>query len=104
MNIQDETKPAEIVPAKSSRVTELPRTKKQITAAVIADGVAAKARWKTLMAEATIVWEKVPPEELATVDGNFHKLAGLVQLRYHISREESDRKVREFFDKHYPSA
>lgn len=79
----------------------IPRSKKQITASALADGVKVRAKWKTLIAEARTVWAKLHPEELAKVNGDFHRLAGLVQLRYEIGRAESDRQVRAFFDKHY---
>ncbi|HSW13967.1 MAG TPA: hypothetical protein VLI06_14070 [Solimonas sp.] len=78
-------------------------TKNQIKASALADGLAIKAKWKTLIAEARTVWPKVQVEELATVAGNFHVLAGIVQLRYCLSREESNRQVTEFFGKHYPA-
>ncbi|MDB5985212.1 MAG: hypothetical protein JWR16_265 [Nevskia sp.] len=104
MNIESNTKPSESTLGTSSTPVKLPRTNNQIKAAVIADGLAAKAKWKTLLAEAKTVWTKVPPEDLAKVDGNFYKLAGLVQLRYQVSREESDRQVKDFFDKHYSVA
>jgi hypothetical protein len=97
-------KPRAPGPGASSGAGEPPRTKNQIKATAMADGLAAKVRWKTLTTEAKATWEKLYPEDLARVDGNFHKLAGLVQLRYHISREESDRQVKDFFDKHYSIA
>lgn len=101
MNIENTMKPPATGPATASRAPEPLRTNKQVRVSALAEGLAVKAKWKTLIAEAKTVWPKVPPEELATVGGNFHVLAGLVQLRYRVSREESDRQVREFFDKHY---
>jgi len=89
---------APVVPA--PRVMEPQRTKNQVRAASVAQGQAIVAKWKTQIAEAKTIWEKVPAAELAKVDGNFHKLAGLVQLYYRVSREESDRQVKEFFDRH----
>jgi len=84
-----------------AQVRVKPRTNTQIKASAIADNIAITAKWRTLVGEARTVWEKVPAEDLAKVNGNFHKLAGLVQLRYQVSREESDRQVRDFFGKHY---
>lgn len=81
-----------------------PRTNNQIKSTAMADGRAVKAKWKPLIAEAKIVWSKLYPEELAKVDGNFHVLAGLVQMRYQLSREESNRQVTAFLDKHYGTA
>ena len=90
----------EPVPVPAARVVERPRSKSQTRAAAIADGLAIKVKWKTLIGEAKSVWQKLYPEELAKVEGNFHVLAGLVQLRYQLSRQESDRQVKAFFDKH----
>ena len=76
------------------------RTKNQIKASSIADGVALRAKWKVLAGDARSVWTKLAPEELAKIDGDFHRLAGLVQLRYQLTRAESDQQVRDFFARH----
>ena len=104
MNIENSVKPPEPEPGATSPAIKRPRTRSQIRATAIADGLAAKAKWKTLIGEARAVWEKVSSEELAKVDGDFHRLAGLIQLRHQISREESDRQARDFFDRHYSVA
>lgn len=102
MNTLSDTTSLEPEQATPARI--VPRTKNQIRATANADARAVKAKWKTLIAEAKSVWEKIPVEDLAQVEGNFHRLAGLVQLRYQIGREETDRQVKEFFAKHYPGA
>lgn len=104
MTIEDNATPPETGPAAAKPLPAPMRTKNQIKASVLADGIAAKAKWKSLVAEARTIWPKLQPEELTPVGGNFHVLAGLVQLRYRVSREESDRQVKEFFDKHYPAS
>lgn len=86
--------------AVANQPAALPRTRKQISASLLADGLALKARWKTLIADAKSVWPKISAEELASAHGDIHRLAGMVQLRCHLSREESDRQVKAFFDKH----
>lgn len=83
---------------------EAPRTRKQISASLLADGLALKARWKTLIADAKSVWPKISTEELASAQGDIHRLAGMVQLRCQLSREESDRQVKAFFEKHAAKA
>jgi hypothetical protein len=104
MNIPDglnaEVTATPIIPAAPAAPV---RTRNQIKATALGDLMAGRSKWKGLLPEARSIWAKVPPEELARVDGSFHRLAGLVQLRYHLSREESDRQVRAFFDKHYPA-
>jgi hypothetical protein len=91
-------------PQPTERQVVAPRTKNQIRASALADGVAARAKWKTLIAEAKTIWTLISPEELTRAEGNFHKIAGLVQLRYHLSRGDADRQVHDFLDKHYPAA
>jgi hypothetical protein len=104
MNTPDDTQAPAAEPAITRPAAAPQRTKNQIRASATADGIAVKVKWKTLVTQARAQWEKVPAEDLLKVDGNFHKLAGLVQLRYQLSREESDQQVREFFDKHYAVA
>ncbi|SEQ00201.1 hypothetical protein SAMN04488038_10343 [Solimonas aquatica] len=86
-------------PVKVRRAPGTP-TKNQLRAAAQAEARAVKEQWLSLLAPAKATWAKLHPQELAGVEGNFHKLAGLVQLRYQLSREESDRQVNAFFDTH----
>jgi hypothetical protein len=97
--MEDNSKPA--APTRGPGPT---RTKSQIRASAMADAAAIKSKWKTLIPAAGALWTKVHGDDLARVDGNFHKLAGLVQLRCGLSREESDKQVKDFFAKHYPVA
>lgn len=96
MNPEETPKPTGITPAFPSRG--------QLRASALAESLAIKKKWKSLIAEALATWPKLHAVELATVGGNFHILAGLVQLRHRFSREESDRQVKEFFARHYPVA
>jgi len=77
-----------------------PRTNKQIKASSIVNEQAAQKRWKLMLADAKAAFAKVPPEDLTRVNGNLHVLAGLVQLRYHLSREDADQQVKQFIDQH----
>lgn len=76
------------------------RTRKQVSTMLLAQGVAAKLRWKKLVAEARLTWPAVSTEELAKAQGDVPTLAGIVQLRCRFSREEADRQVKAFFEKH----
>lgn len=87
--------------ADPSSLATRPRTKSQIKASEAAEREAVKAKWKTLVPAAQTLWPKVPQENLLGVEGNFHRLAGLVQLRYGLSREESDQQVRQFLEAHF---
>lgn len=91
--------PSQPAPVKLQRAPGAP-TKNQLKAAALAEARAVKAQWRTLIADAKATWAKIHPQELASVEGNFHRLAGLVQMRYQVSREESDRQVNAFFDAH----
>lgn len=73
------------------------RSKRQIKADALASERAAQLRWKGMLAAARAAFAKVPPEDLAKVNGNLHLLAGLIQLRYHTSREDADQRVQRFF-------
>lgn len=75
-------------------------TRKQALTTLFAQRVAAKLRWKTLAAEARLTWPAVSAEELARVQGDVPTLSGIVQLRCRLSREETDRQVKAFFEKH----
>lgn len=75
-------------------------SKRQIKAATLANERLTRLRWKELLPDAKARWSKVPAEDLARVNGNVHLLAGLVQLRYHASREDADLQVQQFFQDH----
>ncbi len=79
-----------------------PLTKKQSTASRFAAEHAMKVKWKSLIGAAHAVWNRISPEELAKVQGNIPALAGLVQLRHQLSRQESDAQVKAFFATHFP--
>lgn len=78
-------------------------TKSQLRAQAEAEARAHVAKWKTLASEAQATWRALDPAALARTEGNVHVLAGQVQLRYQISREEADRQVKAFFDKYMPA-
>jgi len=87
-------------PGTSAAPAERPRTQNQIRASLLTDRAAGKARWKTLIVDAKLTWPRISVEELATVNGDRHRLAGIVQLRCQLSREVTDQQVRAFLDKH----
>ena len=66
-----------------------------------AEGI--KGKWKQQMGAAKIAWGKLTEDELLKAEGHSEKLAGLVQERYAITRDEADTQVKSFFDKHMPS-
>lgn len=77
----------------------LPRlSRKQSQAALMAEQAQLRTRWKAALPFAREAWAKLSPEELQQSGGNVHRIAGLIQLRYHLSREDADLQVRTFMD------
>ena len=58
-----------------------------------------KGKWKQQVGAAKIAWGKLTEDELLKLEGHQQKLAGLVQERYAITRDEADKQVKAFFDK-----
>lgn len=58
-----------------------------------------KGKWKQQVGAAKIAWGKLTEDELLKLEGHEQKLAGLVQERYAITRDEADRQVKSFFEK-----
>lgn len=61
-----------------------------------------KGKWKQHVGAAKIVWGKLTEDELLKLEGHQQKLAGLVQERYAITRDEADKQVKEFFETRKP--
>lgn len=58
-----------------------------------------KGKWKQQVGEAKLAWGKLTEDELLQSEGRAEKLAGLVQERYAVSRDEADKQIKSFFDK-----
>jgi len=61
-----------------------------------------KGKWKQHIGKAKIAWGKLTEDELLTVEGRQDKLAGAIQERYAVTRDEADRQVKDFFKKLTP--
>lgn len=72
------------------------RTRQQRQAAEISEQALVRANWKRAMPSAQLRWPRLDPVELVQARGNTHRLAGLVQLRYKLTREEADQQVAAF--------
>lgn len=57
-----------------------------------------KGKWKQQVGAAKIAWGKLTEDELLKSEGHAQKLAGLVQERYAITRDEADKQIKSFFD------
>lgn len=58
-----------------------------------------KGKWKQQVGKAKLVWGKLTEDELLASEGRQEKLAGLVQERYAVTRDEAEKQVKEFFSK-----
>lgn len=58
-----------------------------------------KGRWKQQVGAAKIAWGKLTEDELLRLEGHEQKLAGLIQERYAVTRDEADKQVKSFFEK-----
>jgi uncharacterized protein YjbJ (UPF0337 family) len=61
-----------------------------------------KGKWKQHVGSAKIAWGKLTEDELLKIEGHQDKLAGAIQERYAVTRDEADRQVKEFFAKLAP--
>lgn len=55
-----------------------------------------KGKWKQQVGAAKTAWGKLTEDELLQSEGHQQKLAGLVQERYAITREEAEKQVNDF--------
>jgi uncharacterized protein YjbJ (UPF0337 family) len=58
-----------------------------------------KGKWKQQVGEAKLAWGKLTEDELLQSEGRSEKLAGLVQERYAVTRDEADKQIKSFFSK-----
>jgi uncharacterized protein YjbJ (UPF0337 family) len=59
-----------------------------------------KGKWREQMGAAKVAWGELTDDELLKVEGHEEKLAGLIEQRYAVSREEAQKQVKHFFDSH----
>jgi uncharacterized protein YjbJ (UPF0337 family) len=59
-----------------------------------------QAKWKQQVGNAKIAWGKITEDEFLKSEGQAQKLAGLVQERYAITRDQADKQVKNFLEKH----
>lgn len=52
--------------------------------------------WKQLKGKIRKEWGELTDDDLDQIEGNYEILAGRLQERYGLSRDEVDRKIEEF--------
>lgn len=55
-----------------------------------------EGNWKQLKGKVKQQWAKLTDDDLKAAEGNYDELAGRLQERYGIAKEEAERQVREF--------
>ena len=52
-----------------------------------------RGRWKQLTGDVRRQWGKLTDDDLAVVEGDRQRLAGKIQERYGVSKEQAERQV-----------
>ena len=59
-----------------------------------------QGKWRQLKGEARVQWGKLTDDDLDQVQGQAEKLVGLVQERYGYDRQQAEREVDSFVQRH----
>lgn len=59
-----------------------------------------KGKWRQLKGELQNQWGKLTNDDLDRIEGNAEKLAGALQERYGYERDEAQREVDRFLERH----
>lgn len=59
-----------------------------------------KARWKTTVGTAMLEWNKLTETELLQSQGHKKQLVDLLQQHHALSRDDANKQVNAFFEKH----
>lgn len=57
-----------------------------------------KGKWKQLSGSLKEKWGKLTDDDLAAAEGNSEYLAGKIQERYGIAKDEAEKRVKEYND------
>ncbi|MEO4045915.1 general stress protein CsbD [Pseudomonas sp. CAU 1711] len=57
-------------------------------------------KWRHLAGLALIAWDELTLEELIRTQGDAQQLTDLVQQRYDMPREDAQKQVMSFFERH----
>jgi len=59
-----------------------------------------KGQWKQLRGEIQSQWGRLTDDDLDVIKGEYTQLVGRIQERYGHSREEAEREVDEYLNRH----
>jgi uncharacterized protein YjbJ (UPF0337 family) len=57
-----------------------------------------QGNWKQLVGKLKQHWGKLTDDDLTVAEGNVEYLAGRIQERYGIARDEAKKQIKEFYD------
>ncbi|MEX1108158.1 MAG: CsbD family protein [Dongiaceae bacterium] len=57
-------------------------------------------QWKQLKGKVKAQWGKLTDDDLTRIEGKQEELVGRVQERYGIEREEAEKQVKDFYNRH----
>lgn len=63
-----------------------------------------EGNWKQLKGKAKEQWGKLTDDDLTKIEGRQEQLIGRLQERYGIVKEDAERQVHEFVNKHHSPA
>ncbi|MCZ4090229.1 MULTISPECIES: CsbD family protein [Sinorhizobium] len=59
-----------------------------------------EGRWTEFKGKAQVQWGKLTKDDLDVINGNRKELAGRIQARYGIAKEEAERQIDEWASRH----
>ncbi|THK37957.1 CsbD family protein [Ensifer sp. MPMI2T] len=59
-----------------------------------------EGRWTEFKGKAQVQWGKLTDDDLDIINGNRKELAGRIQARYGIAKEEAERQIDEWASRH----
>lgn len=59
-----------------------------------------QGQWKQFSGNVQAEWGKLTNDDVAVVDGNRDKLAGRIQERYGLAKEDAERQIDDWLAKH----
>lgn len=59
-----------------------------------------KGQWKQLSGRAKTTWGALTDDDLLRIEGDTQRLAGKLQERYGITRQQAETQIEEFLGRH----
>ncbi|WP_018698324.1 CsbD family protein [Amorphus coralli] len=59
-----------------------------------------EGQWKQFSGNVQAQWGKLTNDDMDVIEGNRDKLAGRIQERYGVEKDEADRQIDEWLERH----